>query len=637
MWKFSHRVKWIVAAALLGITGGLLWHVRTRPQSLAEPGEAARLQDRIRRAAEMALPAVVAVTKPGTSARQAAKGHVPAGSGVIVTADGLVLSQYHVSHQADPGNPARDASPGAKTTVILHDGTRAEAELLGGDQVLDLSLLKLTRPGPYPHVPLGDGPDPGAGDVVLKAGHPRGYFEGRPPLLRCGRVLWSAEGLFVSDAPLDGGDSGGPYFDLDGRLVGIVFSSWSPVRSSPSARGMIPHSVNALSRLRERVEAMARGEVRQPSPEVAPEVRAFQERAAKIPALPADRWSQGRTTLAGYRDVVDPTRSGVVAVLDGDRTAVLGTVVAAEGLVVTVASRVPDGPRCRLPDGRVAAAEVVGVHPGFDLALLQVPAGGLKPVAWADENPVVGSLLAATGPGDLPLAIGVVSAGRRDWPGPHPTTVLRARPEPATLPEVIGSAVQGRGYWVEYAEGEAARAGIEPGDVLLSIGGTPVRSHEDLAGCVRGRLAGDRVPVRLVRAGRNVELVMPLRARSGSGFTYRPGGYPTAFEHDLPLDAGECGGPVVGLDGKALGVTLARVGGSGCMAVPADVVRSLLPSLKAGKPLAALPPIRALPTGNRPGPVAGTPATIPLAALRQKLAERRDRFRCLWVEYDVVS
>jgi serine protease Do len=568
---------------------------------------------------------------------------------VIITADGLVLSQYHVSHQADPADPTKDATPGTKMTVILHDGTRSEAERLGGDAVLDLSLLKLTGPGPYPHAPLSDWADVTAGETVLKAGHPRGYFGGQPPLLRRGRVLWSGEGMFVADAPLDGGDSGGPYFDADGRLIGIVFSSWLPAsvagNGTAYTRGVIPQSAHALSQLRGRIEPMARGEVRRPSPDVEFAVRQMQVRAAKIPALTADRWSQGATTLASYREVVSVAKSGVVAILDGDSAVVLGTVVAAEGLVVTVASRVPHDARCRLPDGRLVQAKVVGVHPAFDLALLRLPAAGLEAVGWAEANPAVGSIVVAAGADDLPLAVGIVSAGRRDLPGPHPATVTRPQRQPATLPEVIGSAVQGRGYWVEFAEGEAVRAGIEPGDVILSIGGMAVRSHQELARCVRGRAAGDRLPVRLLRSGRHVELRLTLRARSVIGFTNREAGYPTVFEHDLPLDAAECGSPVVGLDGKAVGLTVARLGGSGCMAVPADVVQRLLPELKAGRPLAALPPIKAPPadganTGGpigNPSPSAGAPTKLTIEALRQGLADWRDRFRSLSVEYDVVS
>jgi serine protease Do len=617
----------------------------TRPRVKKIPGQAARLQERLRGAAKQCVPAVVAVLQPGAFSPKPEKGRIPAGSGVIITADGLILSQYHVTHQTGAAGQAKDAVPGTKTTVILHNGTRAEAELLGADVALDLSLLKLTKPGPYPHAPLGDGPDPAPGDIVLKVGHPRGYLKGRPPLVRCGRVVWAGEGMFVSDAPIEGGDSGGPYFDPDGRLVGIVLNSWAPPGvvdpagdAISSARGVIPASANALSRVRGCLPSMAKGEVRRPSAETAEEkVRRLEAGAAKHPPLPSGRWSQGRTTLAGYRDVVAAARTAVVAVLDGDVTVVLGTVVGGDGLVVTVASRVPDRARCRLPDGWVVAAEVAGVDPAFDLALLKLPVDGLKAVEWADADPAAGSLLAAPGPDELPIAAGVVSAARRDLPGPHPKAVARARKEPAGLPAVIGSAVEGRGYWVEYAEGNAAAAGVQAGDVILTIGGTPVRSHQDLAACVRGRVAGERLGVRLLRAGRPVELTMTLGSRFSMAVTERPGGYPTVFEHDLPLTTAECGGPVVGLDGKALGLTVARVGVSGCVAVPGAVVRRLVPGLKAGKPVPALPKNPPEPgKASRPA-AAGAPVTLTVDRLREKLTERRDRFRSLSVEYDVVS
>ena len=52
------------------------------------------------------------------------------------------------------------------------------------------------------------------------------------------------------------------------------------------------------------------------------------------------------------------------------------------------------------------------------------------------------------------------------------------------------------------------------------------------------------------------------------------------FEHDIPLALDECGGPVIGLDGKAVGMTIARVGQHGCMAIPADVIPTLVARLK---------------------------------------------------------
>src|SRR5262249_34252131 len=104
--------------------------------------------------------------------------------------------------------------------------------------------------------------------------------------------------------------------------------------------------------------------------------------------------------------------------------------------------------------------------------------------------------------------------------------------------------------------------------------------------------------------------------------------------------ATECGGPVVGLDGRAVGITIARVQVHGCMAIPADRVRRLLPTLKAGKPLATLTGIPAASRPDRPlrkpeAPASETkPATTEIEEIKRRLKERGERFRHLLVDYD---
>ncbi len=125
--------------------------------------------------------------------------------------------------------------------------------------------------------------------------------------------------------------------------------------------------------------------------------------------LQAADYSQGSASLARYRSIVEPTRSSVVVVLNEGVAVGLGTIVGAEGWVVTKASELPVQPTCRLPEGKVVSARVAGVDLAFDLALLSVPATDLKPVRWADDfNPSVGTLLAAVGT-EQALAVGVVS------------------------------------------------------------------------------------------------------------------------------------------------------------------------------------------------------------------------------------
>ena len=82
-------------------------------------------------------------------------------------------------------------------------------------------MLRLEEPGPWPYVPLDDKRSAKAGDWCIALGHPGGYQLGRTPPVRVGRVLANDPTVVMSDCALIGGDSGGPLFDLDGRLIGI--------------------------------------------------------------------------------------------------------------------------------------------------------------------------------------------------------------------------------------------------------------------------------------------------------------------------------------------------------------------------------------------------------------------------------
>lgn len=605
---------------------------KAQPAPQTDPKALDALERRTQEAAKKVLPTVVAVEVAMKSPRGGPELFEPFGSGVIITPEGLILSQYHVSHALVLGDWEKSRKPGERLKVILHDGTRRDAELLGADRAYDVSLLRLVDPGPYPHAPLDGKLAPKLGDGVLKLGHPQGYRRGRAPVVRLGRVLYQTDDFFASDCVVAPGDSGGPLFDLDGRLLGIIRNSGVPqelltARAKANRAnflvGTTPNSVIAA-----RLDALRRGEfVPAPKPAKAP---------SRVEFLPVEQWSQGPSVLAGFRGTVESARLGVVTVLDGEEPVALGTVVSADGHVVTMASLLPDGAKCRLPDGKVVAAEVIGADPAFDLVLLKVPASGLQAVVWAEKPaPAAGTLLAAAGPEKLPRAIGVVGVPRRDLPGPFPTKILPYRKAPAALPEVIGSAVQGRGYWVEFVEGRAAAAGLQPGDIILTIAGTPVRSHQDLATCVRSRMAGERVTVRVNRAGKPLDLTMALRPDALFVSAGRQGDFPTVVETDLPLAANEEGGPVVDLRGRAVGITLGRTA-IGALIVPADCVQKLLPDLKSGKLSVnrAAPP----PSGKPPGPPkSGGPVAMTLDELKQRLEERTGRFKSLLVEYDVVA
>jgi len=133
-----------------------------------------------------------------------------AGSGVIVSADGYVLSAAHVT-----------VAPNRRVTVLLADGRALRGRTLGLNRGLDASMLKIDGKGPFPFRPLARPKDVRTGDWCLALGHPGGFQRDRPPVVRLGRVIRTESGFVQTDCTLVGGDSGGPLFDLSGNVIGI--------------------------------------------------------------------------------------------------------------------------------------------------------------------------------------------------------------------------------------------------------------------------------------------------------------------------------------------------------------------------------------------------------------------------------
>jgi serine protease Do len=132
------------------------------------------------------------------------------GSGAIVTPSGLILSAAHVTMQ-----------PGTKLTVRLADGREVKAETLGLVPETDAGMARILDEGTYDWVPLGDYASLKLGHWCFALGHSGGWDEARGPVVRTGRIIRLKDGTMQSDCKLIGGDSGGPVFDLHGRLIGI--------------------------------------------------------------------------------------------------------------------------------------------------------------------------------------------------------------------------------------------------------------------------------------------------------------------------------------------------------------------------------------------------------------------------------
>jgi serine protease Do len=131
------------------------------------------------------------------------------GSGVIIKG-GYVLTAGHVS-----------GKPGRAAVISLPDGRKLKGKTLGHNAGIDSGLIKIEDAGQFPTAEMGKSADLKKGQWVVSIGHPGGYRPNRAPVVRLGRVLAAAAGVINTDCALVGGDSGGPLFDLDGKVIGI--------------------------------------------------------------------------------------------------------------------------------------------------------------------------------------------------------------------------------------------------------------------------------------------------------------------------------------------------------------------------------------------------------------------------------
>lgn len=137
------------------------------------------------------------------------------GSGFVISADGLVLTNAHVVNGAD------------RITAVFHDGTKVKAKVLGKDSAMDVALLRLEEDRAWTHLELGSSDALRVGDWVLAMGNPlglgntvtAGIVSGKGRVL--GHDVFGNESFIQTDAAINQGNSGGPLFDLHGRVVGI--------------------------------------------------------------------------------------------------------------------------------------------------------------------------------------------------------------------------------------------------------------------------------------------------------------------------------------------------------------------------------------------------------------------------------
>ena len=320
--------------------------------------------------------------------------------------------------------------------------------------------------------------------------------------------------------------------------------------------------------------------------------------------------------LAPFKPVVEKANVATVRVLSNEKDAALGTIVTADGLILTKASELRGAVSVKLNDGSVFDAEIVSLHKQTDLALLRIDSKDLKPVAFADsKNVPTGTWLAAAGLGPLPPAVGIVSVMTRGLSGGSDMEVLNQNrgfigillgreDDPAGGAKVDGFS----------SNSGAQKAGLKAGDSIFELNGKSVAGSDSLRALLEDSKPGDKVKVKVRRKAETLDFTITLgkgepnrsdiQNSMGGELSGRRGGFPTVLQTDMILDPKNIGGPIVDLDGKVLGISIARAGPVETWILPSETIRPLLVDMRAGKFPAKEVKKVALPAAPAPRPKA---------------------------------
>ncbi len=157
------------------------------------------------------------------------------GTGFIVDAKGTIVTNFHVVNKAD------------SITVTMSDGTKMPAKLMGGDEKTDLAVLKVESDKALPFVTFGDATKVRVGQPVMAVGNPFGLGGTVTTGIVSARGRDIQSGPFddyiQTDAAINRGNSGGPLFDMEGKVIGINTAIYSPTGGSVGLGFAIPSSL----------------------------------------------------------------------------------------------------------------------------------------------------------------------------------------------------------------------------------------------------------------------------------------------------------------------------------------------------------------------------------------------------------
>lgn len=483
-------------------------------------------------------------------------------SGVVVSKDGIILTAAHVG------------MPGKVYQVIFPDGKEHIAMGLGRIQRLDVAVLKINKPGNWTFAEMGWSSSLKVNEPCVSIACP-GSFTPQRKVVRFGYVadlLDSRKRMIRTTCLMEPGDSGGPVFDLYGRVIGL---------HSSISLGLESNFEIPVDDFRKYWSALMKAENYTTLP--------------KEEAIPADPLKQNRVAssklnstelmLAEQEAKLDDFTIPLFSVLDTGKA--VGTLVklvnpkqkSKKTYIISKNSIFPGEVTALMPNGKSNKLSVVHRDERRDLILLEPSKkikNGLSIAAVAKKNFTMddmGKILISPNPKDEG-EISVLGTLEFDLPGLYSNGFLGSALEVKDNRNLISSIQQ---------KSPASEAGLKIGDEVLSINNVKILSPEQFVKEIQKNKPNDKINFAFKRDGieNKIDIMLAKRPyvasthiaeRFTDGKSERRDGFKNAFVHDSKLKPNECGGPVFDLSGRFIGLNMARYSRTSSIAVSASEV-----------------------------------------------------------------
>ena len=387
------------------------------------------------------------------------------GSGYIISADGYIVTNNHVVEGADD----------IQIEMFGADKKTFKAKVVGTDVKTDIALLKIESPAPLPFVSFGDSDKMRVGDWVVAMGNPmgQGFSVSAGIVSARGRELNGTYDDFLqTDAAINKGNSGGPLFNMDGQVIGMNTAILSPTGGSVGIGFAIPSDmIRMVSAQLEKGGTVVRGYVGVEAQQITASTAQAMHLKENDGALLAGVQPDGPAAAAGLQP------GDVIQAVNGSRIA----------------------------NPKELALNIANIQPGESAHLSVLHDGQAKDVTvkvgtLPNEQTASRDTQATEHHARIGLALAPLSPDMRDQ---------------LDIPDgTTGAVVRG------VQQGSPAdTAGLQPGDLIVAVGGHKVTSPAEATRAMRTALNGSErgIALRVIRNGQPVFVGVIVGDQSDQG------------------------------------------------------------------------------------------------------------------------